>query len=129
METIVPPIGERIAFYNDLYEWAKSFDDDPDDTDFDALSYLEGYPDIPRCDGNKLYFISTVLDGHALRVTHDEVNATEREILTRFFEKDFTMYFELLPCRWEAFDAAERAIAFRDGGYVYTIWKSYANYD
>lgn len=26
------------------------------------------------------------------------------------------MYFELLPCRWEAFDAAERAIAFRDGG-------------
>lgn len=63
METIVPPIGERIAFYNDLYEWAKSFDDDPDDTDFDALSYLEGYPDIPRCDGNKLYFISTVFDG------------------------------------------------------------------
>ena len=63
METIVPRIGDMIAFYYDFLEGGKILDDDPDDTDFDALSYLEGYPDIPRCDGNKLYFISTVLDG------------------------------------------------------------------
>lgn len=29
METIVTPIGEGIVYYNDLYEWAKSFGDDP----------------------------------------------------------------------------------------------------
>lgn len=63
METIVTPICEGISYYNDLYEWVKSFDDDPNDPDFDASSYLGGDPDIIRCDGNKLYFISTQLNG------------------------------------------------------------------
>ena len=123
METIVTQIDEGIAYYNDLYEWAKSFDDDTDDPNFDALSYLEGDPDIIRCNGKKLYFMSTVLNGKRYVLTHDEVDATEREMLTRFFEEDFRRYFEPLPCEWKAFDGAERAIAYRGGsGYVYTIW-------
>ena len=40
METIVTPVREGIIYYRDLYEWAKSFGDDPHDPDFDALSYL-----------------------------------------------------------------------------------------
>nr|WP_195461785.1 hypothetical protein [Alistipes sp. D31t1_170403_E11] len=97
MGTIVTPIGEGIAYYNDLYVWAKSFDDDPDDPDFDALSYLEGDPDIIRCNGKKLYFMSIVLKGKRYVLTHDEVDSTEREMLTQFFEEDFRQYFETLP--------------------------------
>ena len=63
METIVTPICEGFTYYNDLYEWARSFGDDPNDPDFDALSYLEGDPDILRCDGIRLCFISTVQNG------------------------------------------------------------------
>lgn len=123
METIVTQIDEGIAYYKDSYEWGKSFDDDPDDPDFDALSYLEGNPDIIRCNGKKLYFMSTVLNGKRYVLTHDEVDSIEREMLTRFFEEDFRRYFETLPCEWKAFDGAERAIAYRGGsGYVYTIW-------
>lgn len=123
METIVTQIDEGIAYYKDLYEWAKSFDDDPGDPDFDALSYLEGNPDIIRCNGKKLYFMSAVLNGKRYVLTHDEVDSTEREMLTRFFEEDFRRYFETLPGEWKAFDGAERAIAYRGGsGYVYTIW-------
>ena len=123
MEIIVTPICEGITFYQDLFEWAKSFDDDPNDPNFDALSYLEGDPDILRCDGNRLYFIDTVLDGKRYVLTHDEVCDTEREILKHFFEEDFRSHFELFPCHWEAFNDAERAIAYRGGsGYVYTIW-------
>ena len=107
METIVTSINERIVYYNDLYEWAKSFGDDPSDPDFDALSYMEGDPDMIRC-----YVL-----------THDEVDATEREVLTRFFGEDYRRYFEALPCNWKAFDGAGRAIAYRSGsGYVYSIW-------
>lgn len=54
METLVTSINEGIAYYNDLYEWAKSFGDDPSDPDFDALSYMEGDPDMIRCDGYNL---------------------------------------------------------------------------
>lgn len=123
METIVTPISEGFVYYNDLYEWAKSFDDDPHDPDFDALSYLEGDPDILRCDGYKVYFISTVLNGKRYVLTHDEVNVAEREILTRFFGEDYRRYFKALPCNWKAFDGAGRAIAYRGGSsYAYSIW-------
>lgn len=123
METIVTPISEGFVYYNDLYEWAKSFDDDPHDPDFDALSYLEGDPDILRCDDYKVYFISTVLNGKRYVLTHDEVNVAEREMLTRFFGEDYRRYFKALPCNWKAFDGAGRAIAYRGGsGYSYSIW-------
>lgn len=123
MKTIVTPIWEGICYFNDLYEWALSFGDDPNDPHFDALSYLDGDPDILRCDGNKLYFISTVLNGKRYVLTHDEVNTIERELLTRFFEDDYTRHFETLPCNWDAFNKAERAIAYRGGsGYLYSIW-------
>ena len=123
METIVTPISEGIAYYNDLYEWAKSFDDDPDDPHFDARSYLEGDPDMIRCDGNKLYFIAPIVNGKRYVLTHDEVGTTEREMLTRFFEEDYKRYFEALLCDWKAFNGAERAIAYRGGsGYAYSIW-------
>ena len=123
METIVTPIGEGIHYYDDLNRWARNFGDNPDDPDFDALRYMEGDPDILRCDGYKLYFISMVLNGKRYVLTHDEVTDTEREILTRFFEEDDRRYFEALPCGWKAFDAAERAIAYRGGsGYFYSTW-------
>lgn len=123
METIVTPIDEGIVCYEELYEWAKSFGDDPDDPDFDALSYLEGDPDMIRCDGNKLYFIAPVVNGKRYVLTHDEADATEREMLTRFFGEDRRRYFEALPCKWKAFNGAERAIAYRGGsGYAYSIW-------
>ena len=123
METIVTPIGEGIVYYNDLYEWAKSFGDDPGDPDFDALRYMEGDPDMIRCDGSQLYFIAPVVNGKRYVLTHDEVDATEREMLTRFFGVDYRRYFEALPCDWKAFEGAERAIVYRGGsGYAYSIW-------
>ncbi len=123
METIVTSIGEGLACYDDLYEWARSFGDDPDDPDFDPLSYLEGDPDILRCEGSRLCFISTVQNGKRYVLTHDEASDTERQILTRFYQPDFQSHFEALPCSWEAFEAADRAIAYRGGsGYAYSIW-------
>ncbi len=123
METIVTPIGEGIYYYDDLNQWARNFGDDPDDPDFDALRYMEGNPDILRCDGYKLYFISTVLNDKRYVLTHNEVTDTEREMLTRFFGEDYRCYFEALPCEWKAFNGAERAIAYCGGsGYVYSIW-------
>lgn len=123
MEIIVIPIREGILYHNDLYEWARSFDDDPDDPDFDALSYLDGDPDILRCDGNKLYFMAVVINGKRYVLTHDQLSDIEREMLTRFYQDDFRRYFEELPCDWAAFDAADRVIAYRGGkGYLYTIW-------
>ena len=123
METIVTPISEGICYYNDLNEWARSFGDDPNDPDFDALSYLEGDPDILRCDGYKLYFIAPIVNGKRYVLTHDEVDVTEHEMLTHFFEEGYRRYFEALPCDWKAFDGAGRAIAYRGGsGYVYSIW-------
>lgn len=110
METLVTSINEGIAYYNDLYEWAKSFGDDPSYPDFDALSYMEGDPDMICCDGYKLCFIAPVVNG-------------KRYVLTRFFGEDYRRYFEALPCDWKAFDGAGRAIAYRSGsGYVYSIW-------
>lgn len=123
METIVTPIGKGICYYDDLNRWARSFGDDPDDPAFNALSYMESDSDMIRCDGNKLCFIAPIVNGKRYVLTHDEVNATEREILTRFFGEDYRRYFEALPCNWKAFDGAERAIAYRGGsGYFYSIW-------
>lgn len=123
MATIVTSIDEGIACYEELYEWAKSFGDDPGDPDFDALSYLEDDPDILRCDGYKLCFIAPVVNGKRYVLTHDEADATEREILTRFFGEDYRRYFKALPCNRKAFDGAGRAIAYRGGsGYAYSIW-------
>lgn len=56
-----------------------------------------GDPDIIRCNGKKLYFMSIVLKGKRYVLTHDEVDSTEREMLTLFFEEDFGRYFETLP--------------------------------
>ena len=123
METIVTPIGEGTYYYNDLNQWVKSLGDNPDDPDFDALRYLEGDPDIIRCNDNKLYFIAPVVNGKRYVLTHDEVDATEREMLTHFFDEDFMKYFEALPSNWDVFNRAERAIAYRGGsGYLYSIW-------
>lgn len=123
METIVTPISEGFVYYNDLYEWAKSFGDDPHDPDFDALSYLEEDPDILHCDGYKLCFIAPVVNGKRYVLTHDEADATGREMLTRFFGEDYRRYFKALPCNWKAFDGVGRAIAYRGGsGYAYSIW-------
>lgn len=123
METIVTPICEGLAYYDDLHEWARSFGDDPNDPDFDALSYLGGDPDILRCDGNRLYFMATELNGKRYVLTHDEADDKEKEMLTRFYQPDFQDHFEALPCSWEAFEATDRAIAYRGGsGYVYSIW-------
>lgn len=124
MEIIVTPISEGIAYYKDLHDWAESFDDDPDDPNFDALSYLEGDPDKIKCNGHELYFISTTLNGIRYVLTHDEVNDTEKEMLIHFWQDNFKDYFKELPCSWEAYDNVSKAIAYRGGGgYFYTIWE------
>lgn len=70
-----------------------------------------------------MFFITKVLNGKRYVQTHDEVDATECEMLTRFIDEGFRKYFEALPCNWNAFYGAERAIAFRDGcGYLYLIF-------
>lgn len=123
METIVTSIGEELACYDDLHEWARSFGDDPNIPSSPPLSYLEGDPDILRCDGSRLCFISTVQNGKRHVLTLDKASDTERQMLTRFFEEEFRRHFEPLPCSWGAFESARRAIAYRGGsGYVYSIW-------
>lgn len=81
---------------------------------------MEGNPDILRCDGSKLCFISTVQNGKRYVLTHDEVDDTEEEMLIHFYHPDFREHSNALPCSWEAFETADRAIAYRGGsGYVY----------
>lgn len=123
METIVTEISVGIAYYQDLHDWVKSFDINPDDEMFEPLSLMEGDPDIIRCSGRKLYFITTVQDGVQYVLTSDEVNDQEKKMLTEFHQDDFKENYSVGECNWETFNDASNAIAYRGGsGYCYTIW-------
>lgn len=123
METIVTEISAGIAYYQELHDWVKSFDIDPDDEMFEPLFLMEGDPDIIRCESHKLYFIATVQNGVRYVLTSDEVNEQEKKMLTEFHQDDFKENYSVGECSWETFDGASNAIAYRGGsGYCYTIW-------
>lgn len=123
MEKIVTEISAGIAYYQELHDWVRSFDIDPDDEMFEPLSLMEGDPDIIRCEGHKLYFIATVQNGVQYVLTSDEVNEQEKKMLTEFHQDDFKENYSVGECSWETFDGASNAIAYRGGsGYCYTIW-------
>lgn len=123
MKTIVTEIGEGIVFYQELHDWVKSFDIDPDDEMFEPLSMMEGDPDILRCNDRKLYFIDVELGGKKFILTSDEVNEQEKKMLTEFHQDDFKERYSVGECNWPTFNEAKNAVAYRGGkGYVYTIW-------
>jgi hypothetical protein len=124
MEIIVANLREAIAYYQELDEWVRTFDMDPDDPMFDELALMEGDPDKIKCGRNELYFFDIDLNGRKFILTHDEVCAEENLMLRRFHDPDWKRWYESLPCDWAAFEAAENAIAYRGGsGYYYAIWK------
>lgn len=123
MKTIVTEIGEGIAYYQELHDWVKSFDIDPDDEMFEPLSLMVGDPDILRCNDRKLYFIDVELGGTKFILTSDEVNEQEKKMLTEFHQDDFKERYSVGECNWETFNDATNAVAYRGGkGYLYTIW-------
>lgn len=123
METIITEISAGIAYYQELTDWVKSFDIDPDDGMFEPLSMMEGDPDIIRCNGHKLYFITTVQNGVQYILTSDEVSEQAKKMLTEFHQENFKENYSVGECSWETFNGASNAIAYRGGsGYVYTIW-------
>lgn len=123
MEIVITQIDEGLRYIADLNQWARTLGDDPSDPDFDGLKYLEGDPDIMRCDGNKTYFMSVELNGTKYVLVHQEISETEKEMLEHFHHDDFKQHFSTLPSSWDAFETASNAIAYRGGsGYCYTIW-------
>ena len=123
MKIIVTNISEGIAYYQELADWVRSFDIDPDDSMFDALSLMEGDPDIIKYDGHRMYFIDVNLNGIKFILTSDEVDDKAREMLTRFHGPERDKHYQLSEnCSWEDFEAAAEAIAYRGGqGYYYGI--------
>ena len=90
---------------------------------FEPLSMMEGDPDIIRCNGRKLYFITIVQNGVQYILTSDEVSEQAKKMLTEFHQDNFKDNYSVGECSWENFDGAFNAIAYRGGsGYVYTIW-------
>ena len=129
MKTIVTEIGEGIAYYQELHDWVKSFDIDPNDEMFEPLSIMEGDPDILRCNDRKLYFLDVELSGTKFILTSDEVNEQEKKMLTEFHQDDFKESYSVGECNWETFNDATNAVAYRGGkGYLYTIWLYNSNH-
>ena len=123
MEIIITQVCKAFIDDEALRKWARTLDDNPDSSDFDPMSYLAGDPDKMKCNGRELHFIETELDGTRYVLTNTEVNDVEREVLTHFWQDNFTDYFKELPCTWAAYDKADNVIAYRGGsGYVYSIW-------
>lgn len=124
MDVIVCEISKGIAYYPELAEWVRSLGLDPDDKMFDALSLMNGDPDIIRCNGNKMYFIDTVIGDIRFVLTSDEVNPKEKEMLSRFHGENRDDFYEIAECSWKVFDSLPNAIAYRGGvGYFYGINK------
>lgn len=128
MEIIVSNLREGIAYYQELDEWVRTFDMDPDDLMFDELLLMEGDPDKIKWGKHEMYFFDIDLNGRKFILTSDEVDAQSRTMLKRFHDPDFKRWYENLPCDWAAFDNAENVIAYRGGaGYFYHIWKYHGN--
>lgn len=94
MDVIVCEISEGIAYYPELAEWVRSLGLDPDDKMFNALSLMDGDPDIIKCNGNKMYFIDTVIGDIRFVLTSNEVNPKEKEMLSRFHGENRDDFYE-----------------------------------
>ena len=124
MEIIVTNISEGISYYQELADWVRTFDQNPDDPMFDALALMEGDPDKIKWGKHEMYFIDVDLNGKKFVLTSEEVDTQSRTMLKRFHDPEFTRWYKNLPCDWDDFNAAENAIAYRGGaGYYYHIWK------
>jgi len=123
MKIIVTNISEGIAYYQELSDWVRSLDKDPDDSMFDALSLMEGDPDIIKYDGCRMYFIDIELNGTKYILTSDEVEEKAKEMLVQFYDPERNNYFKSSENNsWEDFKEAIEAIAYRGGqGYYYGI--------
>lgn len=123
MNTIISQVNEGISRFPDLQRWIREDVMEPDSPDFDALSLLEGDPDILRCDGYIQYFISVEVNDVRYVLTSDELSDAEREMLECFFSDDFRNRFCQQGYTWDYFNRQQRAIAYRGGsGYLYSIW-------
>ncbi len=124
MDIIVTEIREGIYIYPDLADWVRGFDDDPDDPDFDALSYMEGDPDKVKWGKYDMYFMDVILNGTRYILTSDELDESVKTMLARFHSDEFKRFYRSLPNSWEAFNEADNAVAYRGGsGYFYHIWE------
>ncbi len=123
MEIIVTEISEGIGYYQELHDWAKSFDYDPDDENFDALSMMDGDPDKLKCGDRELFFIDVELADKKFILTSSEITSDEKEMLRAFHSDEFHKSFTSAISSWKVFDSLKNAIAYRGGsGYVYSIW-------
>ncbi len=124
MEIIVTQIDEGLFAEADLKAWARSFGDDPDDPNFEALSYLVGDPDKIKCDGDELYFMDVDLNGTKYILTSGYPSEQEKEMLKHFHGQERDNYFTLQKYSWDVYDAVAKVIAYRGGcGYTYAIWE------
>ncbi len=130
MEIIVANLRDAIAYYQELDEWVRTFDKDPDDPMFDELELMEGDPDKIKCGKHELYFFDVDLNGRKFILTHDDVDAKEKLMLRRFHDPDWKCWYKSLPCDWVAYEAAENAVAYRGGaGYFYAIWEYIGDFE
>lgn len=124
MNVVVAYIGEAVFFYADLADWVRTLDKDPDDPMFDALSLMEGDPDILKCGGKKMYFIDVTLGETKYILTSDYPDDKEKEMLTQFHGENRIAYYEPVESCWDVFKSLPDAIAYRCGmGYFYGIHK------
>lgn len=124
MKTIVTNISEGIAYYPELADWVRTLDKDPNDPMFDALSLMEGDPDIIRCNGRKMYFFDRVIGDTQYVLTSDDPDEKEKDMLSRFHGEERDEYFESVESCWDVFHSLPDAIAYRGGGgYFYGINK------
>lgn len=122
MKVVVTYIEEGIYYYPELAEWVRSLGKNPHDATFDVLSLMEGDPDIIKYNGNKMYFIDTVIGDIRFVLTSDEVNPKEKEMLSRFHGENRDDFYGIAESSWKVFDSLPNAIAYRGGiGYIYEI--------
>lgn len=123
-EIIITEIGNGIAYYQELHDWVKGFDIDPDDEYFEPLSLLEGDPDIVKCEGqDKLYFCTVELEGKKFVLTSDETSPQQKEMLKKFHIENWKEHYSATESTWDDFRNLPNTIAYRGGeGYTYTIW-------
>lgn len=124
MKVVVTYIGEGISYYPELSQWVRSLGENPDDATFDALSLMEGDPDIIKCNSNKMYFIDTVIGDIRFVLTSDYPDDKEKRMLSQFHGENRDDFYEIAECSWKVFDSLPNAIAYRGGiGYFYGVNK------
>lgn len=122
MKVVVTYIAEGIFHYPELAEWVRGLDENPDDEMFDALSLMDGDPDIIRCEGRRMCFIVVPLGGKRFVLTSDYPDDKEKRMLSLFHSDNRDDFYKTAECSWQMFDSLPNAIAYRGGrGYYYEI--------